>query len=65
VVGRAQFLGAWRLCGDLGGTTGPLVISVVVAVAPLAVACLVIGGLGWPGTGWVGYWVRRVTAPSP
>jgi len=65
VVGRAQFLGAWRLCGDLGGTTGPLVISVVVAVAPLAMACLVVGGLGWLGTGWVGYWVRRVTAPSP
>jgi MFS family permease len=60
-AGRAQFLGAWRLCGDIGGTTGPVVISAVTAVAPLAAACVVVGLLGWLGTAWVGYWVGRLS----
>ena len=59
-IGRPQFLGAWRLCGDIGGTTGPVVISAVAAIAPLAIACLAVGLLGWLGTAWVGYWVGRV-----
>lgn len=61
-LGRSQFLGAWRLCGDLGGTAGPAIISLVASVAPLAVACLVLGVLGWLGTGWVGWWVGREPA---
>ena len=59
-VGRAQFLGAWRLCGDVGNTGGPLVVSAVAAVAPLATACLVLGGLTLLGAGWVGHWTRRL-----
>jgi MFS family permease len=72
-LGRSQFLGAWRLCGDIGNTGGPVVVSAVAAVAPLATACLVVGVLGLAGAGWVGYWTRRVdlvrtgrvTPPSP
>ena len=60
VRGRSQYLGGWRLCGDLGNTGGPLLVSAVAAVAPLATACLVIGGLGVAGTAWVGYWTRRL-----
>jgi MFS family permease len=64
--GRSQYLGAWRLCGDVGNSGGPLLVSAVAAVAPLATACLVIGVLGLLGTGWVGYWTaaleRRRTA---
>jgi MFS family permease len=63
-VGRSQFLGAWRLCGDIGGTTGPVVISAVAAIAPLATACVVVGVLGWAGTAWVGYWVGRIRLVS-
>ncbi|HEX8779807.1 MAG TPA: MFS transporter [Nocardioides sp.] len=59
-AGRAQYLGAWRLCGDIGVSGGPLLVSAVAAVAPLAVACLVVGGLALAGTGWVGYWTRRL-----
>lgn len=57
--GRSQFLGGWRLCGDIGISSAPLVVSLVAAVAPLSVACLVVGGLGLAGTAWVGYWTRR------
>jgi MFS family permease len=58
--GRSQFLGAWRLCGDIGNTGGPLLVGAVAVVAPLATACLAVGALGVAGTGWVGYWTRRV-----
>jgi MFS family permease len=59
VLGRGQFLGAWRLCGDIGLSGGPLVVSAAAAVAPLAVACLIVGALGLAGTGWVAYWTRE------
>ena len=59
-VGRAQYLGGWRLCGDIGNSGGPLLVSAVAAVAPLAAACLVLGVLGLLGTGWVGYWTCRL-----
>jgi MFS family permease len=59
-LGRAQFLGGWRLCGDIGNSGGPLLVSAVAAAAPLAAACLVIGVLGLLGTGWVGYWTHRL-----
>jgi MFS family permease len=60
VEGRSQFLGAWRLCGDIGNSGGPLLVSAVAAVAPLAVACLTLGVLGLAGAEWVGYWTGRV-----
>ena len=59
-VGRAQYLGGWRLCGDIGNTGGPLLVAGVAVVAPLATACLLVGVLGLAGTAWVGYWTRRV-----
>lgn len=39
--GRSEFLGTWMLIGDLGGTSGPLVIGEVAEVLPL------------PATAWV------------
>ncbi|SDD85329.1 Predicted arabinose efflux permease, MFS family [Nocardioides lianchengensis] len=57
--GRSQFLGGWRLCGDLGNTAGPLLVGAVALVAPLATASVAIGLLMAAGTAWVGYWVRR------
>jgi MFS family permease len=60
VVGRAQFLGGWRLCGDIGNSGGPLLVSAVAAVAPLAGASVVLGVLLLAGTWWVGRWTHRV-----
>ena len=59
VVGRAQFLGAWRLCGDVGNTSGPLAVSLLAGVAALATASVVVGALGLIGAVWVGFWVHR------
>lgn len=58
-IGRSQFLGAWRLCGDIGNTGGPLAVSVLAAVAALSTASVAVGVLGLLGAVWVGFWVRR------
>lgn len=60
VEGRAQFLGGWRLCGDLGGSGGGLLVGAVAAVAPLAVASVAMGAAAAAGTVWVGYFTRRL-----
>jgi MFS family permease len=54
---RAQFLGGWRVCSDLGNAAGPLVISAVTAFAPLAAAAVTMGLLTWAGAGWLVKWV--------
>ncbi len=58
VRGRSQYLGGWRLCGDVGNSGGPLLVAAVAAVAPLATASVVVGVLGLAGTVWVGRWTR-------
>jgi MFS family permease len=65
VEGRAQYLGGWRLCGDIGVSGGPVLVGALAAVLPLSVACLVLGGLAAAGTVWVGYWTSRVDRPVP
>ena len=60
VKGRSQYLGGWRLCGDVGNSGGPMLVSAVATVAPLATACLVVGVLGLAGTAWVGRWTGRL-----
>jgi MFS family permease len=57
--GRAQFLGGWRLCGDLGGTGGPLLVSGLAAVFSIAAAPVALGLFSLAGTIWVGYWTGR------
>jgi len=44
--GRAQFLGAWRLCSDVGNGGGPLLISAVISTASLAAAVFTMAGVG-------------------
>jgi MFS family permease len=56
---RAQFLGGWRVCSDLGNAAGPLVISAVTAVASLAAAAVTMGVLTWAGSGWLIKWVPK------
>ncbi|WP_432478297.1 MFS transporter [Nocardioides sp. GXQ0305] len=58
--GRSQYLGGWRLCGDLGVSGGPLLVSAVAAAAPLATASVLVGVLALAGTAWVGYWTVRL-----
>lgn len=60
VVHRAKYLGGWRLCGDIGSSGGPLVVSAVVAAAGLASASVLVGGMALAGTAWIAYWVNAL-----
>ncbi len=46
---RGEFLGVWRLVGDIGGMAGPMGIGVLTGVASLAIASMAVGGLGLVG----------------
>jgi len=61
---RTQFLGGWRLFADVGNATGPLVVSAVSAVAPLAAAAVTMGLLTWTGVAWLARWIPRRPAAS-
>jgi MFS family permease len=62
VEGRAQFLGGWRLCADLGNALGPLAIGGISAIATLGLATVVMGVITWLGSGWL---ARFVPVRSP
>jgi MFS family permease len=57
--GRAQFLGGWRLCADLGRAGGPLVLSGLSAVVSLGAASVLLGLGAVAGAGWLRVWVPR------
>lgn len=59
VEARSQFLGGWRLCADVGNAAGPLVVSAVSTVAPLAAAAVTMGVLTWTGVAWLARWIPR------
>ena len=62
---RSQFLGGWRLCADLGNAAGPLVVSAVSALAPLAAAAVTMGALTWVGVGWLARFIPRHAGGPP
>ena len=49
VIGRASFLGVWRLVSDAGQAGGPLVAAGITALAGLGPASLFVGVLGMGG----------------
>ena len=58
-VGRAQFLGGWRLMGDVGWAGGPALVSAVAVLASLGTASVAMGLLAWAGAVWLRVWVPR------
>jgi len=49
-VGRGEFLGVWRLIGDIGTAGGPVVVSAVAGVATLGFASVAAGAIGIGGS---------------
>jgi MFS family permease len=47
--GRGEFLGVWRLVGDIGMATGPFLIGVLAQLGSVATASAATGGLGLVG----------------
>jgi MFS family permease len=58
-VGRARFLGGWRLMGDIGWAGGPALVSGVAVLASLGWASVTMGLLAWAGAAWLRVWVPR------
>lgn len=58
-VGRAHFLGVWRLMADLGAAGGPVLLSLLTASASLGVGIAAVGLLSFVGAGQLGYWLTR------
>jgi MFS family permease len=46
---RGEFLGVWRLVGDIGTAGGPLIIGLLAAVATLGAASAAVAGIGMAG----------------
>jgi hypothetical protein len=57
--GRAQFLGGWRLCADLGRAAGPLALSGLSAIMSLGASAVVLGVGAVAGAAWLRVWVPR------
>ena len=64
-VGRAQFLGGWRLMGDIGWASGPALVSAVAVLASLGTASVVMGVVAWAGAAWLKVWVPRFDPIRP
>jgi len=56
-IGRPQFLAGWRLTTGIGQAAGPLLITGIAAVAPLALAAFSIGAVGLSGAAWLWRWL--------
>lgn len=57
--GRAQFLGGWRLCADVGRAAGPLALSGLSAIMTLGAASVALGIGAVAGAVWLRIWVPR------
>lgn len=57
--GRAQFLGGWRLCADVGRAAGPLALSGLTAAVTLGASAVVLGVGALAGAVWLRIWVPR------
>ncbi|MEI2778892.1 MAG: MFS transporter [Tetrasphaera sp.] len=60
VVHRAKYLGGWRLCGDLGFSGGPLLVSGLTGLISLAATSVTVGVAGVLAGGWVLRVVHRL-----
>jgi MFS family permease len=62
---RPEFLGAWRLCSDIGNGLGPVAISAVAAVVALWAGIAMMGVVGMLAATMLGYWIpRRIPRPA-
>jgi MFS family permease len=59
IIGRAHFLGLWRLMSDIGSTGGPALLSVVTAALSLATGIWCTGALGFAAAAVLWYWIPR------
>jgi MFS family permease len=64
-IGRAQFLGAFRLCADAGNASGPFLIAAVTTVGGLAPALLMMGAAGFLAALALNRWIPSPAKDTP
>jgi MFS family permease len=65
VVGRAHFLGLWRLMADVGSTGGPALLSAVTALVSLATGIWCTGAIGFAAAAVLWHWIPRTPLQRP
>jgi MFS family permease len=60
-----EFLGLWRLIGDIGATGGPLVVGGIADFVGLGVSALALSGVGFLAAATLALFVRETLAQSP
>lgn len=58
-IGRAHFLGVWRLMADLGSSCGPALLSFLAATLTLGWGIGVTGLIAFAAAGQLAYWIPR------
>ena len=59
-LGRAHFLGVWRLMADIGSSCGPALLSLLAAVLSLGTGIAMTGVLAFAAAVQLGYWIPRL-----
>jgi MFS family permease len=62
-VGRAHFLGVWRLMSDIGASCGPALLSLLTAAFTLGAGIAIIGVLALAGAAQFARWMPRLRTP--
>lgn len=61
-LGRAHFLGVWRLMSDIGSSCGPALLSFLAATMSLGAGIAVTGLLAFAAAAQLAYWIPRAPA---
>lgn len=62
-IGRAHFLGVWRLMSDIGSSCGPALLSALAATLSLGAGIAVTGLLAFAAAAQLAYWIPRAGRP--
>lgn len=58
-IGRAHFLGVWRLMSDIGASCGPALLSILAATLSLGTGIAVTGLIAFAAAAQLAYWIPR------
>ena len=61
-LGRAHFLGVWRLMSDIGASCGPALLSFLAATLSLGAGIAVTGLIAFAAAAQLAYWIPRAHA---
>jgi MFS family permease len=59
-IGRAHFLGVWRLMADIGGSCGPALLSLLAATLSLGTGIAATGLIAFAAAAQLAWWIPRL-----